>query len=358
MLAYQAFRRRIQRAAARLRRRALLTNSVTLVALAAAHTCAMHAFEELPLDEAAWLTLTTLTTVGYGDVSAVTPAGRIATTVLLYFGGIFLLAKTAGDLFDHRHNVAERKRLGTWNWTMHDHLVILGAPAHHADTYFRRLFDQIRAHPETTRLTAVIITDSWPSGLPHDLAERDVHLVLPSIEAFQRASLATARALVVLSPGPEVDQADAIVFDTLSRAAEAARSGTTILAECRDDANRNRFLAAGASTVLRPLRGYPEMIARELAAPGSSAILTDLFRTEGNECVRVPCRLRAVPWRAVAAAALDLGAGTPIGYAGPDGQPVLNPAVTAAVDADALYVIAENPADPRLQRLAERCGTP
>jgi voltage-gated potassium channel len=42
----------------------------------------------------------------------------------------------------------------------------------------------------------------------------------------------------------------------------------------------------GADLVVRPLRGYPEMIIRALAAPGAEKILEDLFTSKGDECWR------------------------------------------------------------------------
>lgn len=356
MFAYATFRRRLRHAATVVRRRRLLASCCWLLLLAAAHAVAIHAIEGLSLADAAWLTVTTLTTVGYGDLSAVSDAGRITTTVLLYGGGIFLLANTAGDFFDHRATIADRKRRGHWTWTMQHHIVIVGAPAHHPDTYFTRLLDQLRAHPDTADRPIVIVTDAWAEGVPPALADRDARLVHPGADALDRAATATAHAVVVLNPGPDVAHADAVVFDALARVAELVPATTPVVAECRDDANRPRFSAAGATTVIRPLRGYPELLARELAAPGSTAVLTDLFHAQGNECIRVPCAVRGRPWRDIAALALELRAGTPIGYAAGTGAPVVNPAPDAAVRADALYVIAEEPADPRLAEFARRCS--
>ena len=57
-----------------------------LVAIGVLHVAAMMVFEDLDLGEAAWLTATTATTVGYGDIYPVTIGGRLFTVVVLMVG--------------------------------------------------------------------------------------------------------------------------------------------------------------------------------------------------------------------------------------------------------------------------------
>lgn len=51
-----------------------------------AHVIAMMLLEDMAAFDAAWLTATTMVTVGYGDVYAKTAEGRVATMLLLYAG--------------------------------------------------------------------------------------------------------------------------------------------------------------------------------------------------------------------------------------------------------------------------------
>ena len=67
-----------------------------LLGLVVANVSAMMFFEKLSLEDAIWLTMTTITTVGYGDMSATTTFGRLATILLMYLVGIFLLALFVG----------------------------------------------------------------------------------------------------------------------------------------------------------------------------------------------------------------------------------------------------------------------
>ena len=110
------------------RKRNIFRLFVLLLILMIAHVTAMLLFEDFTLRQAIWLTLTTLTTVGYGDYSAQSPWGQAATVVFLYLVGIFLLAQIAGEWIDYRIDRKDRMQKGMWRWKMNDHIVIINTP--------------------------------------------------------------------------------------------------------------------------------------------------------------------------------------------------------------------------------------
>src|ERR1044071_366557 len=59
---------------------------VALVALTVSGTAAYMAIEGLSLVDALYLTTVTISTVGYGDIVPVTPAGRLLTVALIFLG--------------------------------------------------------------------------------------------------------------------------------------------------------------------------------------------------------------------------------------------------------------------------------
>ncbi|MEN8167826.1 MAG: potassium channel family protein, partial [Pseudomonadota bacterium] len=151
-------------------RRQLLISSCFLVTLFVLHTIAMMSFESLSPSDAMWLTLTTATTVGYGDISATTAGGRISTVVLLYFGGIFILAKTAGEYFDYRANSRLRKKCGNWKWNMNGHTLIVNTPSEDGERFFLRAIEQLRTSEEYREKLVLILTRRFPGGLPETLS--------------------------------------------------------------------------------------------------------------------------------------------------------------------------------------------
>jgi voltage-gated potassium channel len=66
----------------------------------------MVAFEGLTLFQAIWLTMTTMTTVGYGDLAAETALGRLSIMLFVFMGGIWLAFQTAATWFEFRADLA------------------------------------------------------------------------------------------------------------------------------------------------------------------------------------------------------------------------------------------------------------
>lgn len=361
-----ARRRRWQRY--REARHGLLRLALWLGSVLAAHTSAMMVLEGMSVADALWLTATTATTVGYGDLSAKTNAGRLATVILMYGGAIFILAKTVNDWFDLKTAKAERKRRGSWDWNMRDHLLVIGQPCNgegrqsleRAVDFFERLAIQIHASPQWMDTPIQIFTPVFAdTGLPPRLSEQGIvhYGGTPTTRGALSAVHADhARAIIVLADS-EIDSAsDAMTFDTVDR---LRRSGSTapIIAECVDSNNADRLRAAGASSVVRPMRGYPEMLSRAVVAPGAEVLISDLFTAEGDECTRIdlPQPWRGA-WRDLCRTLIDAGIGTPIGYADGNGKVHANPVNSGDVHACALFVIINDARESELARIPALLG--
>ncbi len=284
-------------------RRAIVLLVLYLAAIGALHIAAMITFEGLSLGDAAWLTMTTVTTVGYGDVSAASAAGRASTVVLLYIGGIFALAKGAGDYFDYRASKRLDMIEGRWRWNLQDHVLLINAPAAGAELYFETLVRELRATDWGRERGVLILTEEWPRGLPASLRRLDIVHVQgrgDTEDGLRAADAASAAAIIVLTRETE-NGSDGITFDIVHRLGALGRDGP-VLAECVDDRNRARIRDAGATAVLRPMRGYPEMMVRAVIAPGSERLLIDMFTSGGDECVRYDVAISGVSWGELASA--------------------------------------------------------
>ena len=301
-------------------RRRLLRVCGLFLLLFAAHVGAMMALEGLGAADAVWLTITTATTVGYGDLSAATPLGRAATVLCMYLFGIFLLAQGASELFDYRALQRERRRRGEFKWrNMKDHLLIVNVPSQDADSYLLRLLHHVRRAPSLADIPVQLLTPRYPDGLPHQLVEAGAthyNGVAESTDNLIATNAPLARCIIVIADEPYDARSDAHTYDILSRLAalQGRDREQIVVAEAVEDGNRERILAAGATTTLRPLRAYPEMVVRALAAPGVEQVIENLFTHDADCLMRFDVAFQGLRWANVVASFITGGGGLPLGY--------------------------------------------
>jgi voltage-gated potassium channel len=313
-----------------------------LAAVLVLHVLAMVAIEGMAPLDAVWLTMTTITTVGYGDHTAKTLPGRLATIALIYVGGIWVMFEAATTYFDYRESRRRRMAHGRWRWNLRDHILVLNIPTESPTAYLTRLVCELRASRRFGPLPVLIVSRRFKGELPDELHELGaVHYAGDANDpaALEAAGAREARIVIVLAREEADTASDGRTFDILDRLSELGTKAR-IVAECVDDANRPRLRRAGAHGVVRPLRGYPEMIVRALAAPGTEAIIEDLFTSSGEECWRYDVRVGGKRWADVVRLLVERDIGVPIGFrSSAGGQVRVNPPPDTQVEADKLFVI-------------------
>ncbi|MEL6219713.1 MAG: potassium channel family protein [Pseudomonadota bacterium] len=312
-----------------------------LIAIMGLHAVAMVVIEGMSFGDALWLTVTSATTVGYGDLSAETVAGRIITTVLIYVAGIALLAQVAGLWFEYRQERRRRMITGYWNWTMDSHIVFLNVPADADTRYFEAVVNSIRASSGPRAEAPILLVDEkFPNGLPDSLSDLGVvHVSLPLTDpkAFEHACASLAETIVVMSSDRADAMSDSVAFDLVDRL-RAANGDAWIIAEVVDDDHRARIQRAGANAVMRPVRGYPEMMARAILSHRSEHVMETLFNSRGEECVRLEMHATGA-WRDLAMRFLQADAGCPVAYEQADGTVVTNPDAGEEIVAVAIFAL-------------------
>lgn len=317
----------------------------------AAHILAMVWLEEMRFMDAVWLTATTITTVGYGDLSAKTDLGRLATVVLIYAGGIFVLAQAVGVYVDWRSETREKKALGAWDWKhMKNHLILIGEPSGDCVQHIARLIDQVRSHEDWADIEVGFLTNVFADGrLPSELADRGVFYVAglaTDPKALAKIHPETARAILVFSASESDRDSDARVLDTVIRVREVAGPAPLVVAECVEKADKTRLQTFGASQVIRPMHGYPEMASRALISPGAEELIENLFTTEGDECRRYDLPgIWTGPWLDLMVTLVGQQIGTPIGCLDEAGKLISNP-VGQTVSTKTIFVVVGDAKQP------------
>lgn len=307
-----------------------------------AHCIAMVVFEHLGWWDAFWLTMTSASTTGYGDISAATVWGQVATIVLIYGIGITLLAQIASDYIESRIQKKEMGIRGQLEWrNMHNHLLIVNTPKHYTESYLERLIKQICSTPELVNTPIQFLTPHFPEGLPMNL--RSYGVVHQTGDAtvdgsLENSGVKTAKYIVILSPDSQDRHSDSLVFDILHRV-KASNSNAFILAEAIEDSNRIRFKEAGANAVIRPVRAYPEILVRSLIAPGTEQVLEDLFSHQGDHTIRLEVHVEGFSWAQVVIKLIEADVGTALGYEDYNGNIITHPNTREIIHAKSLIVL-------------------
>lgn len=321
----------------------LLTALAWLLGLSGLHVLAMMLFESMSPGDAIWLTTTTLLTVGYGDLSAATFWGRTATIVLLYVVGITLLAKLAGDYIDFRLQRRQHMIRGRWRWRMAGHVLIINSPDHNPEVYFRRLIRQLHATAEFAHAPVQLLTNDFPDGLPGGLRELGMvhyHGETTDQDCLKAVTPHDARAILLLAKDEYHRVSDSVTVDVLLQLRDLPGDALPpIVAEVVHEENRPRALAAGADTVLRPARSYPEMLVQSLIAPGSEQLLENLFTVDEDYTRRFAVQVDNLRWSDAVCRIMQAGFGTLVAYAAENGQVVCHPPHDHLFSAKALLVI-------------------
>ncbi|WP_435102819.1 potassium channel family protein [Arhodomonas sp. AD133] len=340
-------------------RHSLIRTGVMLAAVVVAHVLAMMAFEGLAPWPAVWLTATTLTTVGYGDLSATTPPGQFATVALSYALGIFLLANLATYWIDYRAERRARMLRGQWRWGMEHHIVILNAPARRPARYFERLVQEIRHWDGFSETPVQIVTEAFPDGLPATLRENGVvhyHGNPDDPDVLRAVDIHAADHIVVLAEAEDDARADTLSLGLVDRLSDAGVTGHVII-ECVTDRNRARFKRfMPAATILRPVRGYPEILARALAAPGTERVLEDLFQHQGVHPRRYDATFDSLHWAELVTRFVNAGYGTPLAYLDRSGEVVSSPCTAEMLSGSAVFVLVDEARAPGADQVRALLG--
>ncbi len=319
-----------------------------VISLILLHIIAMIKFESLSLWQSVWLTLTTITTVGYGDLSAQTMAGQASTMVLIFLAAITLVTFLVRDYVDYRIARNERIRSGLWDWNMENHILIINAPKYNADQFFLRLVTQIREDDDYTDVNILLLNTLYSNGLPAQLKDQGVRHVLGSGNNdydLIRAEATRAKHVLVLAQDEYHADSDSISFDIAYRLAEL-HLGHITLVECVDDNNRKRMFDLEMKSILRPIRSYPEILVRAMDAPGSEVVIEDMFTRKDDHPERYSIWLEGELWADVVAAMLKAGVGTPMAYISKDGDITVHPRGDVRVHAQSLIILVKSDSVP------------
>jgi len=329
-----------------------------LLVLVAINTLAMVMFEEMSWNDGLWMSLTTITTVGYGDLSPSTSIGRLITVLSLYAFAISVLTLLISEIVEWRLLINDKKRRGFWVWkTMMNHIQIINSPNVDPSRYLQRLIGEINATSLLNGHPVKLLSRKFPDGLPPELTALKLLHRTGAAEDFEMLNsigLDKADYIILLARDPQDTVSDSITFDVLMQI-RSINSPARVIAEAVADHNHQRFLDAGADVVLRPIRAYPELVVRAMVNPGTEKVIEDLLNAQGDSLYREDVVFEEIPWIELVTQSLKCGVGTPIAYT-KNGQINMHPDAHQVCSGDGLIVLSKQHSIKNVSTLKHALG--
>jgi len=239
--------------APRFRLRYALVATVAAVALG---TICFHLLEGWSLLDSLYVSLQTLKTVGYGDVTPQTTAGRAFASFYMFTGVgvvLYMLTSTVQTIVQSEMVAAfgERRRQREMS-KLRDHFIICGAG---------RVGSRIISAMQTERVPFVVIETDEPKVA--ELLERGVHLLVKDAtleETLREAGVERARGLAACLP----DDADNVYVVLIAR---GLNSNLHIVARAVEEQAEEKLIRAGANRVVAPTIIGSHRMAQALMKP-------------------------------------------------------------------------------------------
>ncbi|MBC8288415.1 MAG: hypothetical protein H8E42_13160 [Nitrospinae bacterium] len=161
--------------------------------------------KDLTFFDGLWTAYITLTTIGYGDVSAVTPQGRWVT-VLTSMLGIGCFGILTGVILERAMQRRIKKMKGEGKYSGKGHLIIVNVPSYAETT---ELMKELDYSPDYKDMPRVLVTAHLPNQdkeIPHSLSQKIDGFImgLPSaLETLERANASQSKACILTSSASE-----------------------------------------------------------------------------------------------------------------------------------------------------------
>lgn len=299
-------------------------------------------YEKVSYFDALWVTLTTIFTVGYGDLYAKTIEGRVATMILLYGGGVFIIAKVISDWFEYLSMKLNKKLKGIWSYKMKNHIVIINHPENYPNVFIGGLIDEISKDSQFEKTEIILVSPL--AELPTALAEKKIKWVqghINDMDSLNKANIMDAQAVYIFANNACDNSFDSYAFDIIDNIREKGCKAY-IITECVKTENKNRLIRNGADAVIKVMHGYPSVASRALTAKGSHEVLENLFSDENEECIRIDISNPTLKsWKEIVMYCLDQDIGTAIACID-EQHNILTSPIGKTITATSLFVISHS----------------
>ena len=245
---------------------------------------------ELSLGDSFWYSMISITTIGYGDLSANTLGSRIGTIFFITLVGLTAFTAWAGMIIGWLIELQHRERTGMGSLYVKEHILIINYPN---ESRVRHIIDEFTSDPAHKDDDIAIVSDRVET-LP--FSHPNVYFVRGSpleTETYERAAIAEAQRAIVLSTGYDDPNSDSIVASAVS-VLHRLNPRVVATAECIDPKHAVLFEGMENVSLVFPLQLANNLLVQESQDPGIS-LLTQVITSNKMEGTLLSTRLEAVP---------------------------------------------------------------
>ena len=259
-----------------LRRRRSLGVTILLLGLVVSivgNTLTFFFFEhgsnpDLTVADAFWYSVISISTIGYGDLSATTAGARIGTVFFIVLLGLAAFTSAVGVGVEWILDRNYRERSGMSKVAARNHVLIVNFPN---ERRVRQIVEEFLLDPSHRNDELVVVTDQI-QALPFD--ERNVHLVRGaplSEETYRRANAKEARQAIVLSTGYDDPNSDSVAASVVTILTHL-NPDISIVAEVLDARHSLLFSGTRNASLVYTFRMSNNLLVQEAQDPGVSIL--------------------------------------------------------------------------------------
>ena len=264
-------------------------------------------FEKFSLLDSIWLTVITLATIGYGDIVAHSPSGRIFTIMLILFGlgavAYGLQATASFFLSPGVRDLRQRRRTQHHIDKLKNHFIICGAgklvdetvktllESTNTDSHVHHHFYDI-FHTRETLLDIVVIVTPDPKFAAH-LRENELLVIEgdpTDDDVLKRAGVAHAQAMMVM-----LDNDTESLLTVLT--ARSLNPDMDITAAALDEQLAGKMIRVGANGVIAHYDSAARFLNNATLRPAVSEFFSTILFTHNSAITTIPLDLAEdSPW--------------------------------------------------------------